>query len=418
MTGNGKVADAAPAGGRWLAVAEEEFVPVNAGGRVETINMLRAAQATGLDLHVIVPGAMNPRSRQAHRAALPGVEMDFVPRRTGWRSTLHLTPYLFASRPLPAGLLDRLRLRHAEHPYTAVLAVSFRTAPLSIAIARTLGLPLLVRPHNVESQYFTTLASTSRFPRNLPYLAESVKLRRAEAVIHADPTVTAYADIGERDAAWRRERTDRPVVFVPPFVGTMGSTNGAGTGDEVDGENLVDTSGALTLLFLGALDFVNNVDGIRWFVDRCWPTLRNGVDGRPVRLQVVGRNASAALVAELTAAGAQVLVDVPRVDPYLRAADVFVNPVRSGAGVNIKMIEAMSAALPVVSTSTGARGLPWRDGTELAIADEADDFVDAVRSLLADADRRAEMSMAAAEFVRTVLDPVAQMHRMRAAVGD
>ncbi|WP_420116504.1 glycosyltransferase [Micromonospora sp.] len=382
---------------------------------METINMLRAAQATGLDLHVVVPGAMSPQSRLAHRAALPGVEMDFIPRRTGWRANLHLTPYLFASRPLPAGLLDRLRRRHAENPYTAVLAISYRTAPLSIAIARALGLPLLVRPHNVESQYFATLAGTSRFPRNLPYLAESFKLRRAEAGIHADPTVTAFADIGERDAAWRRERTDRPVVFVPPFVGTIGSTDDR---DGDDGEDLVCTSGELTLLFLGALDFVNNIDGIRWFVQRCWPALREGVDGRPVRLRVVGRNASAALVAELTAAGAEVLVDVPRVDPYLRAADVFVNPVRSGAGVNIKMIEAMSAALPVVSTSTGARGLPWRDGTELAIADEAGDFVAAVRALLVDADRRAEMSSAASEFVRTVLDPVAQMQRMRSAVGD
>lgn len=412
MTGGAETAGTRPRPGHWLAVAEEEFVPVNAGGRVETINMLRAAQATGVALHVIVPGAMSARSRWEHRAALPAAEMDFIPRRTGWRSNLSLTPYLFASRPLPDDLLDRLRLRHAENPYTAVLAVSFRTAPLCIAIAGALGLPLLVRPHNVESQYFATLAATSRFPRNLPYRAESWKLRRAEARIHADAVVTAYADIGERDAAWRRERTGRPVVFVPPFVGPVGTPDAAE--EPVDGND----SDTVTLLFLGALDFVNNIDGIRWFVEHCWPALRSGVAGRAVRLRVVGRHAAPALVQELTAAGAQVLVDVPRVGPHLRSADVFVNPVRSGAGVNIKMIEAMSAALPVVSTSTGARGLPWRNGTELLVADDADEFVAAVRTLVDDEGRRAEMSRAAAEFVRSVLDPVTQMDRMRSAVGD
>ncbi len=40
------------------------------------------------------------------------------------------------------------------------------------------------------------------------------------------------------------------------------------------------------------------------------------------------------------------------------AAPLAINPVLLGSGINIKLLEAMAAALPTVSTVTGARGLP------------------------------------------------------------
>lgn len=384
------------AGERWLAIAEETLLPADAGGRVESLNMLRSAAAAGVELTVLVPG-LDGAGLDAHHAALPGARLRAIPRRTGPLAHASPTPYLFASRPMPAGLVDELR---AGEPFTAVLAVSFRVAHLAVRLGEALDLPVIVRPHNVESAYFAQLARSARFPRNLPYAAEAWKLRRAEAAIHAAPRIAVFAEIAEEEAATRAALTATPVIHVPPFLPPLtpvGPRTG-GTGR--------------TLLFLGALDNANNEAGIRWFVQRCWPALR----GAGADLHVVGRRAPAALVRDLEAAGARVTVDAPEVASHLTAADVFVNPVRHGAGINIKMVEAMAAGLPVVTTMVGARGLHWRDGEHLIVADTPDGFRAAVTGLLAHPTRRADLAAAGRAFVAAELDGVAQIRRLAAAL--
>ncbi len=382
-------------GQRWLAVAEEAFVPADAGGRVESLNQLRSALAAGVGLHVLVPG-IAADELDAHRAALPGAQVQAIPRRTGPLAHASPNPYLFASRPMPAGLVGRMR---TAGPFTAVLAVSFRVAHLAVALADALDVPAIVRPHNVESAYFAQLARSSRFPRNLPYAAEAWKLRRAEAAIHASARVAVFAEIAEEEVASRAALTATPVIHVPPFLPpAAGVEHVGGTGR--------------TVLFLGALDNANNADGIRWFVQNSWPALRAaGAD-----LHVVGRRAPDALVRDLQAAGARVTVDAPEVASHLAAADVFVNPVRHGAGINIKMVEAMAAGLAVVSTSVGARGLHWRAGEQLIVADGPDGVAAAVSELLADPPRRAELAAAGRSFVEHELDGVAQIARLTAAL--
>jgi glycosyltransferase involved in cell wall biosynthesis len=253
---------------------------------------------------------------------------------------------------MPAGLPERLRASaRAGRPFTAVLAVSFRTAHLAIALGDALDVPVVVRPHNIESAYFTQLADGLGFPRNLPHRAEAWKLRRAEAAVHASPRVALFAEIAEEEVAARAALTSTPVVHVPPFLPPIAVA---------DGERV--TSGE-TVLFLGALDNGNNADAARFLAGELAPALRAV---RPaVDLHVVGRRAPEALRRELAAAGVRTTFDAPEVASHLAAADVFVNPVRHGAGINIKMVEAMAAGLPVVTTRPGARGLHWRDGEHL-----------------------------------------------------
>jgi glycosyltransferase involved in cell wall biosynthesis len=67
----------------------------------------------------------------------------------------------------------------------------------------------------------------------------------------------------------------------------------------------------------------------------------------------------------------------------LASADVALNPITSGGGTNLKLIEYFAAGVPVVSTPLGTRGTSLRDGTELVISEPAD-FADSIRAVLTD----------------------------------
>jgi len=81
----------------------------------------------------------------------------------------------------------------------------------------------------------------------------------------------------------------------------------------------------------------------------------------------------------------------------LSCSDVAVNPMKSGSGTNIKMVDYFAAGVPVVSSPIGARGLSVTDGLHLLLTE--DNLAGAIAAVLADpdgADRRAAAARALA----------------------
>jgi glycosyltransferase involved in cell wall biosynthesis len=92
---------------------------------------------------------------------------------------------------------------------------------------------------------------------------------------------------------------------------------------------------------------------------------------------VVGR------VGELFQSTERVFVtgQVDDVLPYFTAADIGVNPMLSGGGMQVKLLEFLAAGLPTVTTPVGARGLAAESGRDLVVAEIAE-FAPAIESLL------------------------------------
>jgi glycosyltransferase involved in cell wall biosynthesis len=136
-----------------------------------------------------------------------------------------------------------------------------------------------------------------------------------------------------------------------------------------------------------------NLDGIRWFLDRVWPTIRASCPN--AKFRIVGRAASG------SEAGRELGVDrvgpVDDLAPEYGRAQVVIAPLVSGtAGVKVKVAEAMSYGRPMVSTSIGVDGGdPDQLDPAAFIADDPGDFARGVIMLLNDPNLRREKSLGA-----------------------
>ena len=134
------------------------------------------------------------------------------------------------------------------------------------------------------------------------------------------------------------------------------------------------------IVFSGNLEYHPNLSAVRFFAREIWPTLRERWPHLVWRL--VGKAPQS--VEKLVPVDPRIQLSGPVEDAVaeLARAQVAVVPLLAGSGTRFKILEAWAAALPVVSTSIGAEGLPARDGEHLLLADTAAAFADAVSRLL------------------------------------
>jgi glycosyltransferase involved in cell wall biosynthesis len=157
-----------------------------------------------------------------------------------------------------------------------------------------------------------------------------------------------------------------------------------------------------TMLFLGSFRHVPNREALDWFARRVLPLV---VARCPqARLVIVGadpppRHSLPNLPDHIELRG---FVDDVR-EPLGRYA-VFVCPILSGSGMRVKLLEAFSAGIPVVSTRLGAEGLAEKDGEICLLADDPAGFAAKIIDLFEDAEKSRELAARARQRVQATRD--------------
>ena len=145
---------------------------------------------------------------------------------------------------------------------------------------------------------------------------------------------------------------------------------------------------ASVLVMTGLMHYRPNIDGAAYFVREILPHI---LASRPdIVFYIVGAGATDEVM-RLASDNVVVTGTVPDVRPYVYKSAVFVVPLRMGGGTRLKVLEGMSMAKAVVSTSLGCEGIDVSDNEHLVIVDEPTAFADAVLRLLADRERRLEL---------------------------
>lgn len=383
---------------RWLFVEDSPFLPPRSGGQREHLGMLRAARQAGVLGAVVLP-VDQPISEAEYEREL-GVPVVVVPRRLSPLLLMHpRRPYVVASRPPQPGLAERVAQSAAG--LTGIVVTTYKSWDIGRALARDLRLPTILRQHNRESLYHRSLAEETPGVRGWVYRWESWRIARDEKRLSVAPWLRGTADISVADAQWRRAQGARNVMHVAPFALDPRAVPQVSR----------PASGSPRILFLGALDVPTNHAALRWLLNGVWPIVRR--ESPDATLMVVGARPSQALRRDVAATtGAELHADVPEIRPYLESAHVAVNPAVTGSGVNIKIVEYMTAGVPVVATSFCTQGLPLRPGLDLQIHDQPAEFADAVLRLLTEPDHAARMAATGRERLLEILDPDANLERL------
>ena len=291
-------------------------------------------------------------------------------------------------------------------------------------------LPSLLDNHNVEYKILERGGKVEpRWWKKLIYIQQAAKTKNFERLaINKFNVVTAVSD---DDANVLRELSGGTVNvevlpngvdtdFFQPSAGKNPSPVTSHRSPAVTrclGDQVSSTPDD-SVVFTGSMDWLPNDDAVRYFINEILPLIWQ--KNPDIKFYIVGKSPSGALqqlsksinlrLDGLTTdssgpLGCVILTGrVEDVRQYMSCAKVFVVPLRIGGGTRLKILEAMSFGIPVVSTSIGAEGIAYTNDKDIVIADEPQVFADAVLALLKDEGKRARLSVAGRRLVMEKYD--------------
>lgn len=371
-----------------LWVKAGKILPVDTGGKIRTINILRQL-AKRHEVHFLsyYGGPRDAAYESALRAEFPHA----IPVADAWPESPIGVGLKYATT-LASGV--PFAVAKFTHPaVSARVAQAYADRSMDVAVCdflaptgnfpSTLPVPTALFQHNVESALWARQAEhETRFPLTLVYRAEARRMAEYEAeAVRRFHHVIAVSDVDKQQmAAW----VPGDHISVTP-TGVDLEQFGAGAPDAGSAKPLV--------VFVGSMDWEANSDGIDWFCRESWARIAAAHPSAVLR--VVGRNPPAR-IRELASDRVEVTGTVPSVVEHLHAAAVVIVPLRIGGGTRLKIYEAMAARRPVVSTSIGAEGLDVTHDADIVLADDPTAFSNAVSRLLADPVARTRIGDAAA----------------------
>lgn len=253
--------------------------------------------------------------------------------------------------------------------------------------------PAMIDEHNVEYKILERCADVEKsFLKKLLYREQAKKMRNFEKVMLAATTATCA--VSEDDKKLLDELTEKktPSYVIPNGVDTeFFHPQQEGSREEV------------ALAFTGSMDWLPNDDAAVFFCKEVLPLIWKKRDD--VKIYIVGRNPSAA-IKEIASREPRIVVTgrVDDVRDFVWRSKIFVVPIRVGGGTRLKILEAMSMAKPVISTTIGAEGIKHTNGKNIILADTPEEMAKRTIDLISNSLQRHQIGEAGETLVRELYD--------------
>ena len=360
-----------------VIIDEELPYPLNSGKRIRSFNLITRLANT---FHIIYVCYCNPDPIESQRAEkifrLMGIETLIIPRtplpKNGPRFAARLLANCASPYPYSVSSHQSNALQKAILSISKVRSIALWQAewtPYLEPLLKSCVTPCTLVAHNVESVIWRRYRDHEANVLRRFFLHEQYR-KYHEYEKKVFQCVSQVIAVSDHDADLIKKG------FSVKDVTTV--ENGV---DVHSFRNVKSTQRNQGVLFLGSLDWRPNIDAINQLIEKIWPLVREMVPS--ARLQIVGRKASQELKKRCsTISDIDLHCDVDDVREYLWTCNVMVVPLRIGGGSRLKILEALAAGLPVVSTCTGAEGLFIENSHEVIIRNNPRDTADALAGIL------------------------------------
>lgn len=371
--------------------------PLNDGGNLAVNAMIQGYRNAGWQVFLL---SMNTSRHYIQRNVLDklytdlqGFETVDVDNRVKISSTIH--NFLFSQKPSHA-------IRFYNKSYKKkLIEVIGRFAPDVIQlesvflasyipdIKKHTSAVGILRMHNVEYQIWERLAGESKSQLKKIYLKSLAgRMKRFEE--HAWPQFDVLLPITDNDADIVRQQSTNAKIITVPF--------GIHAGDIPVSQAVAEWCG----YHIGAMDWLPNEEGIRWFLQKVWPELHKVLPA--FKFYFAGRNMSG-YFKHLQSEGVYCEGEVEDAQAFIADKKMLIVPIHSGGGIRIKILEAMAAGKLVVSTDVGMQGINALPGKHYLRANTGEEFVHAVQWTLANKNEADYIAGKARELIVNQYNP-------------
>jgi glycosyltransferase involved in cell wall biosynthesis len=284
-----------------------------------------------------------------------GFDMAYVAAMAPFTERVLTFPSTNKSRLIHQKVAHRLRRLRGPAPPVARLCLAatelirresfdavFMAAGEIVAAARYVGdLPIVIDQCDATSMYLRGSIAYAPYLR-LPFvLWDYLHVRRVEREMLRAADHLIYAT--RRDQTAILGDSMRPATIIPNGV------------DVTYWHRRSPARGTLAIVFTGVMNYPPNTDAAMLLIETVMPQVWHAV--RDAELWIVGRDPPSRLVHAGRRPGVTVTGLVDDIRPYLEQATVFAAPIRFGAGIQNKLLEALAMEVPVITSPTAADGL-------------------------------------------------------------
>lgn len=387
--------------------------PPNRGGKIRPFNMVRHLSKK----HTIVVGSLAHTEEELRQGSglnehCNEVLAEVLPNSARWmRAGRALPSYRSSSVAYFWSPQLRRKIEDASRRYRFDAII----VHCAFAAQYALGIPAKFRLldfGDLDSGKWFDYKSFRAFPLSVGYGLEGCKLRRYETQLAKNfdyCTVTTQGELEE----FKKLKVEVPSTVIP---------NGVDSGYF---RPRPESPNGRVIVFVGRMDYFPNIDAAEYFAKNIFPLIRQRVPN--AELQLVGSDPNHVVLNLATIPGVTVTGHVPDVRPYLSDATVTIAPLRLARGTQNKILESMAMGIPVVASSVAAKGVAAMQGAQLLVADEPEQFANAVLRILDNGTLRKSLSESARRQVEethswprsmqildNILDKVSESNRQAA----
>lgn len=350
-----------------------------------TYNMVRGFVEAGNRVDLLAMNTSKHHCRTGE-TGIPGINRVrhvFIDNYISYPSLVY--NMLFSSLPYTASRFNSHEYRSAiesmlrEEDYDIVQVEGLYLCPYITVIRENSGARIVYRAHNIESavwkSYHRRTGSVFRkmYLNNLIKKLESFEL----GVINNYDLLVPVTDADLH--AFSLMGNSKPAMAAPFGMYP----------DEFTAESNKKFNG-YTLQYIGALDWLPNIEAIEWFIDNIWAKIKKRHPD--IRFRIAGRGAKSSFARKLFEHGIDFSGEVESSKKFLSEGGLFISPLFSGSGIRVKIIEAFFMRIPVIATSFSASGIPAEDGLNILLADSESEFLNGIDKLLSDENYAAELA--------------------------